>query len=327
MRSTSRATSLTVLTGLSLLVAACSTTSDPRTSAPGTSQAAVVSDPSPSSLTNAGGQDVVLAQDKGQPPSTPTRPGATRVDPKGITQVWVPAGCFQMGSNPQTDPQARPNEQPQHQVCISNGFWLDRYEVTNAAYQKFIADGGYTRRELWSDAGWQWKGSRTQPKNIDGFTAPQQPRVGINWFEAEAYAKWRGGRLPTEAEWEYAARGPQGTIYPWGNTYELGRANVNETGIGGQRRGVTLPVGSFPNGKSWVGAEDMAGNVWEWTASWYDAAYYQQRIKTDPPGAARGELRVARGSSWYLDPANARSVTRRDRPFVLETVSGIRVAS
>jgi formylglycine-generating enzyme required for sulfatase activity len=232
-----------------------------------------------------------------------------------------------MGSNPQQDPKAQPNEQPQHEVCITKGFWLDQYEVTNAAYQEFIANKGYTRRELWSDAGGQWKGNRTQPKNIEKFTDPQQPRVGINWYEAEAYAKWRGGRLPTEAEWEYAARGSKGTIYPWGNTYEIGRANVNETSINGQWRERTLPVGSFPNGRSWVGAYDMAGNVWEWTSTWYDANYYQRRIKNDPLGSERGELRVARGSSWYLDAANARSVTRRDRPFVLETVSGIRIVS
>jgi len=262
-----------------------------------------------------------------QLPQDITSAGQTRSDQMGIAQVWVPAGCFQMGSDPKKDPQAQPNEQPQHEVCITKGFWLDQYEVTNAAFQQFIVNGGYMKREFWSDAGWQWKGNRIQPQDIEGFTAPQQPRVGINWYEAEAYAKWRGGRLPTEAEWEYAARGATGTIYPWGDIYQIGWANVNETSVGGQGRGKTLSVGSFPNGKSWVGAYDMAGNVWEWTSSWYAANYYQQRIKNDPVGAERGELRVARGSSWYLDPSNARSVNRRDRPFVLETVSGIRVVS
>lgn len=250
-----------------------------------------------------------------------------RTDAKGIAQVWVSPGCFQRGSDPTSDVQARPNEQPKHEICITRGFWLDTYEVTNAAYQEFIDDAGYTRRELWSEDGWQWKGDRTGPENIEGFTDPQQPRVGISWYEADAYARWRSGRLPTEAEWEYAARGPESLIYPWGNEYEIGRANVNESQIGGQSRGQTLPVGSFDNGKSWVGAYDMAGNVWEWTADWYDPNYYQQGVKNDPPGPKSGEIRVARGSSWYLDPVNARSTTRRDRPFVLNTVSGIRVAT
>jgi formylglycine-generating enzyme required for sulfatase activity len=230
-----------------------------------------------------------------------------------------------MGSDPAKDPNAQPNEQPQHQVCITKGFWLDQYEVTNAAYQQFIEDGGYTQREFWSESGWQWKGNRTQPQETQGFVEPQQPRVGIHWYEAEAYARWRGGRSPTEAEWEYAARGPKSTLYPWGDVYEVGRANVNETSVGGQWRERSLPVGSFENGKSWVGAYDMAGNVWEWTSTWYNSTSYQQRPKDDPQDPDRGELRVARGGSWYLDPINARSVTRRDRPFVLETVSGIRV--
>lgn len=324
MRSRSSAARIYGSAGILLLLAACGNV---RTELPVSEQPPSQEAISPSISPAASASDLPSPQAVTQPPPDPTRPGSTRSDPKGVTQVWVPAGCFLMGSNPQKDPQARPNEQPQHEVCLTKGFWLDQYEVTNAAYQQFIADGGYRRRELWSDAGWQWKGSRTQPQNMDGFTDSQQPRVGIHWFEAEAYATWRGGRLPTEAEWEYAARGPKGTIYPWGDTYEIGRANVNETSIGGQQRGKTLPVGSFPNGKSWVGAYDMAGNVWEWTSSWYDTDYYQQRIKNNPPGADRGELRVARGSSWYLDPSNARSVTRRDRPFVLETVSGIRVVT
>jgi formylglycine-generating enzyme required for sulfatase activity len=184
---------------------------------------------------------------------------------------------------------------------------MDAYEVTNAAYQKFIDAGGYTTREYWSDAGWSWKQGNniTGPKASSGFTDAQQPRVGISWYEAEAYAKWRGGRLPTEAEWEYAARGPDSLLYPWGNTWDGSKANTYENNYG-----KTKPVGSYESGKSWVGAYDLAGNVWEWVADWYSDTYYQQRVKNDPAGPDSGQSRVVRGGSWYDFRSYARAAYR-----------------
>jgi serine/threonine protein kinase/formylglycine-generating enzyme required for sulfatase activity len=241
--------------------------------------------------------------------------GIFRADGRGIAQVWVPSGCFMMGSDLVQDPTAQPDEIPQHQVCISEGFWLDQYEVTNLAYQAFIDDGGYRRQELWSADGWQWLQSKniTGPLSFAVTGSPRQPRIGVSWYEAEAYARWRGGRLPTEAEWEYAARSPESHLYPWGNTYQSGYANFDEQAIGGQRSTHSVPVGSYEAGKSWINAYDMAGNVWEWVADWYDPNYYQQRIVTDPQGPSTGTTKALRGGSWFNDPGCARSACRRVR--------------
>src|SRR5262249_39710067 len=152
-----------------------------------------------------------------------------RADDHGIQQVWVPSGSFLMGSEGGLE--TRSDEQPLHEVHISSGFWLDQYAVTNATYQEFVEDNGYTTRQYWSNSAWisltdnHIKG----PGDYTGFAGAQQPRGGVSWYEADAYARWRGGRLPTEAQWEYAARGPQALIYPWGNDYQDKLANVRST--------------------------------------------------------------------------------------------------
>lgn len=250
--------------------------------------------------------------------------GSFRIDTHGVEQVWAPAGCFLMGSDPQKDPQAQAPEQPAHDVCITRGYWLDRYEVTNAAYQRFIDEDGYTRRELWSEAGWAWrvKNSRTGPDSYGDFLDPNQPRVGITWFEAEAYARWRGGRLPTEAEWEYAARGPKGLIFPWGNKWDPSRANYGNTVEH------TEPVNKFTNGQSWLFTFNMVGNAWEWCADWFDAKYYAQSPKNDPPGPSQGTERCQRGGSFDNDPSLLRGALRNksDPTFQFSAV-GVRIAS
>src|SRR5258708_5493734 len=244
--------------------------------------------------------------------------GSLRMDEHGIVQVWVPAGTFLMGSAPRAD--ARSDEQPEHEVHIMAAFWLDQYAVTNEAYRAFIEDEGYSKRQYWSNAGWQWLATNgiTGPGDYVGFAEAQQPRVGVSWFEADAYTRWRGGRLPTEAQWEYAARGPQSLIYPWGNDYQDKRANIRGTR--------TKPVDSFPEGKSWVGAEDMCGNVWEWVADWYDEVFYQQEIGIDPVGPTEGKTRVLRGGSWQHDKNLARSAARRhDGPASRDDYIGFRI--
>jgi formylglycine-generating enzyme required for sulfatase activity len=239
--------------------------------------------------------------------TTAPRIGTSRVDTQGITQVWVPAGCFTMGSDPAIDEKAQPNEQPAHEVCLTQGYWLDQTEVTNTAYQKFVDAGGYKVQRYWSAAGWQWlqTSGLSGPRNIVGFTALDQPRLGISWYEADAYAHWRGGQLPSEAQWEYAARGPQSLVYPWGNDYAPDRANV------AQSLTHTAPVGSYPMGDSWIGAKDMIGNSWEWTADYYGGTYYSLNVKTDPSGPAVGDHRVAKGGSWdSVVPLKARAAFR-----------------
>lgn len=237
-------------------------------------------------------------------------PGQNRLDSKGIPQVWVPSGCFLMGSEP-TDVVDFPDEQPQHEVCIKSGFWIDQYLVTNEAFQKFIDDGGYQKREYWSGAGWRWVGFHEAPgpQNYDGFTDPRLPRVGLTYYEAEAYAKWRGGRLPTEAEWEFAARGPQSLIYPWGNDYDGHKLNT-ENDIGH-----TTPVENYPGGKSWIGAYDMAGNAWQWVSDWYDKEYYRQEVRDNPPGPSTGDERVVRGGGYDFNRIHCRTAYRFKSPL------------
>ena len=154
-----------------------------------------------------------------------------RRDPRGTEQVWVPPGCFRQGSNRWRDWLAEEDETPAHEVCLSRGFWLDRYEVSNAAFANFVSAGGYSERRFWSDEGWSWKASRLGPDEPpeSGFRGPDQPQVWISWYEAEAYARWRNARLPTEAQWEYAARGPSSPIYPWGDRWDLKKVNVAES--------------------------------------------------------------------------------------------------
>ncbi|MBX3065899.1 MAG: SUMF1/EgtB/PvdO family nonheme iron enzyme, partial [Anaerolineae bacterium] len=240
--------------------------------------------------------------------------------------VYVPAGCFLMGS-PESDQDAKENEKPQHNVCLTHAYWIGKYEVTNEEYQQFVDAGGYSNRDYWSEAGWAWKAGRMAPIIYpEQASDPMQPRVGITWYEAEAFAKWAGGRLPTEAEWEYAARGPQARLYPWGSQYRIGVANINESSVGGAYLDRSTTVGSYPGGVSWVGAHDMAGNVWEWCADSYDEHYYSQQIRDDPVGAESGDEHSLRGGSWISSPAGVRAAVRsRGLPDYQFRYNGMRI--
>jgi formylglycine-generating enzyme required for sulfatase activity len=189
---------------------------------------------------------------------------------------------------------------------------MGRYPVTNSQYQAFIDDRGYGDRKWWSDAGWEWlkKAGVTEPRwwrdrRCNGLN---QPVIGVSFFEAEACGAWAGGRLPLEQEWEAAARGPEGSVYPWGDDWEDGICNTLEVGLG-----MTSPVGLFPRSRqAQLGIEDLAGNVIEWCATTYN----------DPdntaPAKDRNAERVLRGGVWfgagviaecalrgiYSDPAN-----------------------
>jgi formylglycine-generating enzyme required for sulfatase activity len=273
-------------------------------------------------------------------PSTPASAsidpsaGKQRTDDHGIAQVWVPAGTFLMGTD-ETDPSgelAPPawakaelvSERPQHEVSLSSGYWIDTTEVTNEAFQAFVDDGGYQEQGLWSDEGWEWLAGRDATALpaacIDA--KPDDPRVCITWFEAEAYATWRGGALPTEAQWEFAARGPSSSIFPWGEDWDATKANVVDGSA-------LTPAGSLPAGASWVGALDMAGNAMEWVADWFSISYYKQEVRDDPTGPDFGSKKVEKGGWWGADPYVARSAYRHfeDPPTYQDHHIGVRIVS
>lgn len=228
-------------------------------------------------------------------------PGDLRVNSKdGLKYVWIPAGTFQMGCVPD-DNECSEKQKPRHLVKISKDFWMGQTEVTVAAYKRF------------ADAT-----SGTMPPAPDfnpGWQEQDHPIVNVTLQEAADYCRWADGRLPTEAEWEYAARGGQdGLKYPWGNTLSHEDANYGKDepwgGLvqGADRWEYTAPVGSFrPNG---YGLYDMAGNVSEWVADWLDDKYYSYSSLTDPQGPETGTRRVVRGGAWFGYPRTLRASAR-----------------
>jgi len=235
--------------------------------------------------------------------------GSTRVwDKDSSVMVYVPAGEFLMGS--EGDPDADDDEQPQHTVYL-DAFWIDRTEVTNAQYRRCV-ESGTCRAPTTCNWG---EPTYSDPSKRD------HPVVCVSWQGAEDYCAWAGKSLPTEAQWEKAARGTDGRIHPWGNEFDCHRANLDDEteiddyvvpgGEGCDGFPSTAPVGSFPDGASPYGALDMAGNVWEWVADWYDGSYYGRSPKRNPTGPDSGEFRALRGGSWTYTRFGARCATRR----------------
>ena len=184
--------------------------------------------------------------------------------------VKVPKGPFLYG------------EKRVHET-IDQDYWIDKSPVTNEKYRGFILADGYGSQAYWSSEGWKWKTEKNirSPKywNDAKWNQADHPIVGVNYYEAEAYAKWAGKRLPTEREWEKAARGEDGRKYPWGNEFDQKKCNSEESAIGH-----TTPVTQYPRGVNPYGCYDMAGNVWEWCADLYDE---------------KKDSRVLRGGSWF----------------------------
>lgn len=248
-------------------------------------------------------EDLTAPEDR-MAPSPTLAAGTMRVHPKtGMQLVWVPPGEFSMGSVA-----GGPAEQPIHRVRISRGFWLSRTEVTCAQYGAFLdANPNYPRPRFWQD---------------HRLNAPGQPVVGIQWPDATAFAQWLGGWLPSEAEWEYAARGPEGLSYPWGAGPP--RPEVAVFGLDRQR-GRPEAVGVRADGASWCGAQDLSGNVWEWCADWY--ARYRPGPGRDPRGPAHGQLAVVRGGGWATGVAALRAAERRAvHPETRDPEIGFRIA-
>jgi formylglycine-generating enzyme required for sulfatase activity len=230
--------------------------------------------------------------------------------------VYVPAGCFLMGSSIDED-----DERPVHEVCLT-GFWIGQTEVTNAQYSACVV-AGHCR----------------PPYDQFYYENPEyaeHPVVYVNWEQAFQYASWKGCNLPTEAQWEYSARGPESLTYPWGNEFDGSRLNSCDANCDYHWRNTeyndgysgSSPVGSFPDGISWAGALDMSGNVWEWVADWYTADYYAQHknASQNPAGPETGWGRVVRGGSWASYRGYTRSASRDwDSPQLRFVVVGFRI--
>jgi formylglycine-generating enzyme required for sulfatase activity/tRNA A-37 threonylcarbamoyl transferase component Bud32 len=215
----------------------------------------------------------------------------------GMVMVYMPAGEFMMGSD-----NGDADEKPQHTVSL-DAYWIDQTEVTNSMYAKCVTDG-----ECELPTATQ---SSTRSNYYDDTQYADYPVINVDWSQANAYCGWAGRQLPTEAEWEKAARSTDGRTYPWGEGIDCSLANYrgknseNDFCIGD-----TQVVGSYPQGASMYGALDLAGNVWEWVADWYSETYYIGAPSENPQGLASGQYRVLRGGSLYDVSRDLRSSDR-----------------
>ncbi len=251
------------------------------------------------------------------PPATPTL-AAGAVQRRGkdnAEMVYVPAGEFAMGD-------------PTRTVYL-DPFWMDKTEVTNEQFQQFVDATGFKSdaeklgfgyefsNGKWDTlAGIYWRAPRGAGSTIADKL--KQPVVVATWSDATAYCTWAGKRLPTDAEWEKTARGTDGRVYPWGNTWDGTKLNFCDSNCAftwkdasaNDGNAENAPVGSYAQGASPFGALDMAGNVWEWAADWYDPSYYAAVPTRNPTGPANGQFRVLRGGAWSIDASYARTTAR-----------------
>jgi formylglycine-generating enzyme required for sulfatase activity len=229
------------------------------------------------------------------------------LDYHNVPMVQVPAGEFEMGGEKYDD------ERPVHTVLLDS-YYIDKYEVTNFAYRLCVLDGACLPPKQQASA------TRTLYYGNSDFN--EYPVVSVDWNMATNYCEWRDGRLPTEAEWEKAARGTDGRTYPWGEEIGCNVANYQNNCIGD-----TSAVGSYSNGVSYYGLYDMAGNVWEWVNDWYDDRYYQISPLVNPLGPNSGQYRVLRGGSWYTNSIYVRVSHRYgDIPINFSPSIGFRCA-
>jgi gamma-glutamyl hercynylcysteine S-oxide synthase len=230
-------------------------------------------------------------------------PSIMGLDKEGATQqANIPARYHRRNRTPAP---TLNDESPAHMVFLDS-YLIDKYEVSNRGYGDFMRTTGHGGPAYWDDP------------RLNG---PTQPVVGVNWYDARAYCEYRGKRLPTEAEWEKAARGPDGNLYPWGNDFDPAKANYGKNHDG------TRSVDSYPDGVSYYGLHNMAGNAFEWVLDWYDPRYYSQlEPMVNPTGPDKpvwiggtgtyvdlltlGEKRVIRGGSWVAPEGSVRSTHR-----------------
>jgi serine/threonine-protein kinase len=227
-----------------------------------------------------------------------------------MTMMYVPAGSFTMGSDAYED-----DEKPAHLVTL-DAFWIDKFEVTNAMYALCVKAA---RCPAPSDKSSSSKSIYYGNPQFENF-----PVIYVSWENANVYCKWAGRQLPSEAQWEKAARGSDGRVYPWGNVPpdkgRLNYANIVDD---------TTEVGKYPSGASVYGALDMAGNVMEWVSDWFEAKYYSVSPKLNPTGPASGKYHILRGGAWNNDEFFVRTSYRAiwDVPELANNTTGFRCAA
>lgn len=246
------------------------------------------------------------------------------VPDEAAPMVDVAEGEFDMGCNSSIDEECFEDEKPYHTVSVS-GFKIDKYEVTVKDYRKCISAGACTNKDSQTPHFKSYGSDDSCNLGADG--KEMHPMNCVSWYGAKAYCEWLEKRLPTEAEWEKAARGTDGRIYPWGNSdLSCGKAVIND----GCGAGTTMPVGSKPDGASPYGAQDMVGNVWEWVYDWYDEYYFASSPEENPEGPEDGEYKVLKGGSWLdnYDKTSDRRASMRSKhyPVLMQAARGFRCA-
>ena len=227
-------------------------------------------------------------------------PSENRFGKDNAEMVFIPSGSFTMGSD---ESDALTDTRPAHEVYL-DGYWIDKYEVTNAQFARCVEAGYcYEPRDL---------SSSTHKDYYINDDYANFPVIHVDWNQAKAYCFWAGKRLPTEAEWEKAARGDGSFIYPWGN--ELPAEIPMQVGLFGS--GDTAPVDAFPEGNSPYGAYNVGGNVWEWTADQYDQYFYSKSPAENPKAVTGGNDYVIRGFSWAY-PFSRHEITTRNFSYIL----------
>lgn len=236
----------------------------------------------------------------------------------GAPMILIPAGPFPMGV-PKGDRDGGRDEYPRHEVAL-DAYYIDKYEVTHGRYAEFVKATGHRipenpknpKRTLWNE-----------PLSE---ALAERPVINVDWNDADAYCRWAGKRLPTEAEWEKAARGTDDRRFPWGNVEPTHKhLNFNQQWQGEK---TLMPVGSYEAGKSPFGAYDMAGNVWEWVGDWYDPLYYEKSPPANPNGPETGTHKVLRSSGWSVETPLVRIFTRvKSDPINRNDSTGFRCAA
>jgi formylglycine-generating enzyme required for sulfatase activity len=240
--------------------------------------------------------------------------------------IFIPEGSFTMGFEIDNDHEwGDMDEEPVHQVTLSS-YWIDKYEVTSSNFAKFLNEKKNEANrfiEITPSVTVQFEDNLYQPrKGLENY-----PVNRVSWFGADAYCKWIGKRLPTEAEWEKAARGDDQRIFPWGNEFPDNsrvtfRRKFSEKGFQ-----VMEPVEGMKNGISPFGVHQMAGNVWEWVSDWFDSGAYQDEQRIDPKGPESGISKVLRGGNWYYKAYYMRTTYRfNEKPDIFKIWQGFRCA-